>query len=279
MALRESHEHDSKKDARMNITTCLTLMRSSRSAMRRKSRAGLFLITMLFAVATVAAQPAPPNPAILSVPVFRQNACILFQGDSITDGNRGRNLDPNHILGHGYVFILAAKYGAAFPELNLTFLNRGVSGNTVADLARRWQQDTLDLKPDVLSILIGVNDNARNVPLDQFEQTYEKLLTDTFAALPNVHLVLCTPFALPAGAKKEHYDDWAASIRQREEVVAKLAHKYHAALVRFQPVFEAASQRAPAEHWIWDGIHPIYSGHQLMADEWERTVREFWPGQ
>jgi lysophospholipase L1-like esterase len=91
--------------------------------------------------------------------------------------------------------------------------------------------------------------------------------------------VLCTPFALPAGAKKEHYDDWAASIRQREEVVAKLAHKYHAALVRFQPVFEAASQRAPAEHWIWDGIHPIYSGHQLMADEWERTVREFWPGQ
>ncbi len=98
---------------------------------------------------------------VMPIPAFHDHDTILFQGDSITDGNRGRSPDPNHILGHGYVFIIAAKYGAAFPERNLNFMNRGVSGNTVADLAQRWQQDTLDFKPDLLSILIGVNDNGR----------------------------------------------------------------------------------------------------------------------
>jgi lysophospholipase L1-like esterase len=87
-----------------------------------------------------------------------KDTCLLFQGDSITDGNRGRNQDPNHILGHGYVFLIGARNGAALPEKNLTFLNRGISGNTVQELARRWRQDTLDLQPDLLSILIGVND-------------------------------------------------------------------------------------------------------------------------
>jgi lysophospholipase L1-like esterase len=261
-----------------SISPWIERTRSSLLAMCRNNWMGLLLIALFLAPATTPAQ-APTNAAIAPIAIFRTNTCVLFQGDSITDGNRGRSLDPNHILGHGYAFIIAAKYGAAFPELNLTFLNRGVSGNTVADLARRWRQDTLDLKPDILSILIGVNDTSRGVPFDQFEQDYDKLLADTLADNPNLRLVLCTPFTLPSGKKKEHYEDWAASIRQREEIVAKLARKYHAALVRFQPVFDAASQKAPAEHWIWDGIHPTYSGHQLMADEWVRGVREFWPGQ
>ena len=221
---------------------------------------------------------AQTSPAVVPpVPVFQKDARILFQGDSITDGNRGRSEDPNHILGHGYAFIIAAKYGAAFAERNLTFLNRGVSGNKVTDLEKRWAKDTLELKPDVLSILIGVNDNSANLPPEQFEQVYDKLLADTRAANPNVRLVLCAPFTLPVGKKVENYDAWSAGLKQRGEIVAKLAQKYRAALVRFQPLFEAACKRAPAEHWIWDGVHPTYSGHQLMADEWVRTVREFWP--
>src|ERR1700722_19445810 len=110
----------------------------------------VFLVPLLSSPAV--SQAAEPIAA------FTPGACILFQGDSITDGNRGRSADPNHILGHGYVFIIAAKFGAAFPEEKLEFFNRGVSGNTVLDLEKRWQKDTLDLKPDVLSILIGVND-------------------------------------------------------------------------------------------------------------------------
>src|SRR5436190_11183930 len=91
----------------------------------------VLLLTSLFA-ALYAAEP---------LAAFTPGARILFQGDSITDGNRGRSADPNHILGHGYAFIIAAKFGAAFPEANLEFFNRGVSGNTVLDLEKRWPKD------------------------------------------------------------------------------------------------------------------------------------------
>jgi lysophospholipase L1-like esterase len=217
--------------------------------------------------------------ALLSAPVavlgaepiaaFTPNSRILFQGDSITDGNRGRSADPNHILGHGYVFIIAARNGAAQPELRLDFANRGVSGNTVLALEKRWQKDTLDLKPDVLSILIGVNDESHGVSLDQYEQAYDKIITEAKAANPKLKLVLCEPFMKPSGRPNE-------GIRKRQEIVARLAKKHGAALVHFQRIFDEAVKRAPADYWIWDNVHPTYRGHQLMADEWERVVREFW---
>ena len=232
------------------------------------------IMAMLFLSSKSVGQP---SPSVEAFPTFRKGARVLFQGDSITDGNRGRSEDPNHILGHGYVFIIAAKYGAAFPERNLKFFNRGVSGNKVTDLAGRWQKDSLDLKPDVLSILIGVNDNSINLPLDEYEQIYDSLLSDVRAVNPDVRLVLCEPFTLPVGNKKTEWDQWSTGIKHRQKIVAKLAQKYHAALVRFQQAFDAACEKAPAEHWIWDGVHPTYSGHQIMADEWVRAVREFWP--
>lgn len=208
------------------------------------------------------------------VTAFSTNARILFQGDSITDGNRGRSADPNHILGHGYCFIIAAQYGAQFPEKKLTFMNRGVSGNTVSNLQARWQKDTLDLKPDVLSILIGVND-SRKVPLDQYEQIYDKLLTETKAAFPKIKLVLCEPFYLPKGGHSAG-DARDQDVKKRQVIVAKLAEKHQAAFVRLQHVFDEACKRAPAEYWIWDCVHPTYSGHQLMADEWVKTVSQFY---
>ena len=210
------------------------------------------------------------------IAVFTAGARVLFQGDSITDGNRGRSADPNHILGHGYAFIVAAKYGAAFASLDLDFVNRGVSGNTVLDLGKRWTTDVLDLKPDVLSVLIGINDQGRGVPIDQYESHYDALLTAALAANPNLRLVLCEPFTLPVGKRLANYEEWSAGVRARQNVVARLAAKHSAALVRFQKVFDDACERAPASHWIWDGVHPTYSGHQLMADEWEKAVREKW---
>jgi lysophospholipase L1-like esterase len=208
------------------------------------------------------------------IAAFGANARILFQGDSITDGNRGRNADPNHILGHGYCFIIAAKYGATFPERSLTFFNRGVSGNTVLDLQTRWQKDTLELKPDVLSVLIGINDSGKKVPLEQYEQVYDALLTETKAALPNVKFVLGEPFYLPKSG--HHPDDpREKDVRARQAIVAKLAQKHGAALVHFQRVFDDACRRAPIDYWIWDGVHPTYSGHQLMADEWVKVAGTF----
>jgi len=214
--------------------------------------------------------------AVEPVAAFTSGARILFQGDSITDGNRGRSLDPNHILGHGYAFIIAAKFGAAFPEANLEFFNRGVSGNTVLDLEKRWQKDTLDLRPDVLSILIGVNDRGHGVPLDQYEQTYDRLLTDAQAANPKLKLVLCEPFIVNHLATTPQNGSPNTDIVKRQEIVARLAQKHGAALVHFQAALDRATERAPAIHWIWDDVHPTYSGHQILADEWERVVRDFW---
>jgi lysophospholipase L1-like esterase len=221
---------------------------------------------------------APAGEDPLPVPaLFIPHASILFQGDSITDGNRGRSADPNHILGHGYQFIIAARFAELHPERHLTFANRGVSGNRVGDLAKRWQADTLDLKPDVLSILIGINDFTHAPPgkasADTYEHDYDALLTATLAALPGVRLVLGEPFLLPCGSYKEHYDERLADLAYYQAAVDRLGVKFHAPVVHYQRLFTAACAKAPAEYWIWDGVHPTYAGHGLMADEWIRTVR------
>jgi lysophospholipase L1-like esterase len=226
-----------------------------------------FLLPLLCGILLYAVDP------VLEFPTGTR---ILFQGDSITDGGRGRTADPNHIFGQSYVFLIAAKYGALEPEHNLVFLNRGVSGNKVSDLVLRWQKDTLDLKPDLLSILIGINDTSHGVPVEDFEKQYDKLLADTLAVNPRLRIVLGEPFTLPVGKYKQNWNQWRYQVQLRQRVVAKLAAKYHTALVRYQQVFDKACQRAPAEYWIWDGVHPTYAGHQLMADEWVRTVRAFW---
>jgi lysophospholipase L1-like esterase len=210
------------------------------------------------------------------MPAFQPGNRILFQGDSITHGGRGG--DPNHFLGHGYQYIISAKYGAEYPDRKLVFLNRGVSGDTVAKLEARWKADALDLRPELLSILVGINDLNSGVSAQQYEAAYDRLLAETVAALPKVRLVLCEPFGLPVGHYKEarKWDSVKAELQQRRAVVAKLAAKYHAPAVHFQKVFDDACQRAPADYWIWDGFHPTYAGHQLMADEWSRTVGAYW---
>lgn len=228
----------------------------------------LFLpLGILAHLPVIAGAQESPYPAPIAA--LSRNGKILFQGDSITDGNRGRSNDPNHILGHGYVFIIAARHGATFADRQLEFINRGVSGNTVLDLEKRWQRDALDLHPDMLSILIGVNDHGKKVELDYYQQAYERILLAAKAANPAIKLVLCAPFVKPQSPMPD-------SILKRQEIVARLAKKHGAALVEFQPVFDAATKRAPADYWIWDNVHPTYRGHQLMADEWERVVRLFW---
>lgn len=214
-----------------------------------------------------------------TAPSFRTNDTILFVGDSITDGGRARTgNDYNHTMGQGYAYILSAKLGNDLAEKNLTFINRGIGSEGIADLQRRWQQDVIALKPDLLSILIGINDtHFKHVTVEQYEQTYDQLLRETLAALPGVRIVLGEPFMLPAGKWKEGYPGYLAELRKRQAVVARLAEKYHLPVVRYQEAFDEACKRAPADHWIWDGIHPHYAGHDLMAQEWLKTCAGFWP--
>lgn len=140
---------------------------------------------------------------------------FVFQGDSITDGNRGRTLVPNHIMGHGYAYSVASRIGADFPEAGFSFYNRGISGNKITDLQKRWETDTLNLKPDVLSILIGINDTAAalNKPteattIDEFERIYRSLLTDCRTANPSILFVLGIPFVYPVGKRAETFEQW-----------------------------------------------------------------------
>lgn len=203
---------------------------------------------------------------------------FLFQGDSITDGNRSRNNDWNHVMGHGYQYIIASKWWYDNPGSDFHFFNRGVSGNKVSDLAARWEADTLAIKPNLLSILVGINDVSawingdRECTADRFESGYRELLQRTRANLPGIRLVLCDPFVLPVGHISDKYDQYREAVRQRQDIVRQLAAAYHAIYVPFQEAFDAALEKAPAEYWIWDGIHPMPAGHELMAIAWMKKV-------
>jgi len=206
---------------------------------------------------------------------------ILFQGDSITDGNRTRNNDWNHIMGHGYQYILSSSLWYRFPEKNFHFFNRGVSGNKVTDLAARWKEDTLNLTPDVISILIGINDvqsvmndSPDKVDSINYENEYRALLHQTKERLPSVELILCEPFILPLGHTKDNYQKWLEEIQKRQASVRTLSKEFDAVYVDFQDVFNDALKRAPVEYWIWDGIHPMPAGHELMARQWTKQVHK-----
>jgi lysophospholipase L1-like esterase len=203
---------------------------------------------------------------------------ILFQGDSITDGNRTRNQDWNHVMGHGYQCLVASRLWFDYPERGFMFYNRGISGNRVTDLEARWQKDTLDLKPDVVSILIGVNDtmavvnNQNPESIERFEESYHNILESTKKEFPEVIFVICEPFILPLGWVSKNTEVWQTEIKKRQAIAKKLADEFNAIFIEFQKPFEDACKKAPAEYWIWDGVHPMPAGHELMARIWIKKV-------
>ncbi len=237
-------------------------------------------------IATLGAIVSLAPDTISAIPMLANNNkeghgyTFLFQGDSITDGNRTRNNDWNHVMGHGYQYIIASKLWFDFPAKGFHFFNRGISGNKVMDLAARWQTDTIVLKPNLLSILVGINDmdallqGDTNFTAIQYEQTYRLLLKQTKQALPDIQLVLCEPFILPVGKVKERWNEYAEEIEKHRQIVKRLSVEFNAIFVEFQKAFNKALSKAPAEYWIWDGIHPMPAGHELMAGEWMAQVRK-----
>jgi lysophospholipase L1-like esterase len=220
-----------------------------------------------------------------SLPSYAEKECVrtssfltLFQGDSITDGNRGRSEDPNHILGHGFAFSVASTLGSGYPKRHLSFMNRGTSGDTIAALTARWQTDTLNYRPDVINILVGVNDvlfrihSGKHSVLSGSKEELKVLLETTLQSLPHTKIVLCEPFILPVGMVEKNRDLWLNEIGELQKTVKTLADEYKCIFVPFQKVFSKAVEQAPPEYWIWDGIHPTYNGHGLMTREWIKVV-------
>jgi len=204
---------------------------------------------------------------------------ILFQGDSITDAGRDKKQQsPNSArsFGAGYANIIASWLLEEMAGQNLTIYNRGISGNKVYQLAERWEADCLDLKPDVLSILIGVNDywhfrngNYEGTP-EIYEKDFRKLLNRTKEALPEIKLVICQPFILTNTSAVD--ESWLKPFSAYQEIAARIAVEFDAVWVPFQEAFDKAIDIAPATYWAGDGVHPSMAGAQLMAETWLKTL-------
>jgi lysophospholipase L1-like esterase len=210
---------------------------------------------------------------------INKGSVILFQGDSITDAGREKTKElPNSggSFGGGYAFITAASLLRHFSAHEPKIYNRGISGNKVYQLAERWQKDCLDLKPDVLSILIGVNDywhmrnGQYNGTVEVYENDFRKLLTNTRAALPGIQLVICQPFALPGTTAVDQ--SWVAPLSAYQESAYKICEEFNGIWVPFQKVFDEALKFAPASWWAPDGVHPSMAGAYLMAAAWLKAA-------
>ena len=212
--------------------------------------------------------PSPPAPTV-----------VLFQGDSVTDCGRNRAVaDPNTAgpLGTGYPLLVASAELAAHPQSGLKFYNRGISGNKIPDLGQRWAADTIALKPDVLSILIGVNDfwhtktHGYTGTVADYETGFAALLQATRQALPSVRLVVIEPFVLRCGAVDA---GWFPEFDERRAAAARVARQVGATFVPMQARFSELASRGAPEYWAADGVHPSAAGHGLIAERWRRAVK------
>lgn len=223
---------------------------------------------------------------------------VLFIGDSVTDGAWGRSAgssqpseerdrhDLNHIFGHSYMMLCAARLGSENPEAGVEFMNRGISGDDISRMEQRWDKDVIALKPDVLSVLFGTNDvhyhlqqGGNGFDVAGWEKRYRALLDRVRAANPEVKLVLGTPFVAKAGwvGASDDYPERERLVSELGAAVGAIARDYNAVLLRYDSLFAAqgkAHPLVPMSHWIWDGIHPTAAGHQLMADLWVDRCRD-----
>lgn len=203
---------------------------------------------------------------------------ILFTGDSISDGNRYKEEkdrgDLNHQIGHSYVYVINALMGSRYPEKELEFFNRGISGNRVIELYGRIYEDMIALKPDVVSILVGVNDgpqaeHGRHATGAAYGTLYRMMLRELKEACPDVKLVLMEPFIGKEGPVYDNdYRSWAECIGAYQKEVREIAEEFHAVFVPLQEMFDKACEKRKTHYWIWDGIHPTEAGHGLIARQW-----------
>lgn len=199
---------------------------------------------------------------------------IEFQGDSVTDCGRvtcGGAGFANGGLGPGYPGMIGARLWCDKPEKEYEFVNRGISGNRVVDLYARWKIDTLNLKPDVLSILIGVNDTwhefgegHNGVEVPRYDRIYRELIQWTLDTLPGIRIILLEPFI----GTSENIAMMIEDVRKRQTVVRKIAEDFKLEFLPCQSILDNACKRAPMTHWLADGVHPTSAGHQLLADAW-----------
>ena len=212
---------------------------------------------------------------------------IVFFGDSLTDMYRDRNsTDPCEPFGYGMGYpahIAAALYSE--DPMGYEIVNRGNGGNRVVDLYARVKSDVWNLKPDVLSILIGVNDvwhdviNGNGVEIDRFEKVYKMLIEDTLKALPDVKIILCEPFFTDGKATVDtpeipNNHETFCKVYEYAKVVSRLAEEYGLPFLPLQEKFDLSGKKTDPKYYLYDGVHPAPAGAKLIADEWLKLFRQ-----
>ena len=207
---------------------------------------------------------------------FQQNQTLLFMGDSITDCERR---EPSYSpLGCGYVHFAANFLLARLPDLNLNIENRGIGGDSTFDLLARWDVDCIQLRPDIVSLMIGINDlwrkfgeteetRQRHVPPQTYEQNMRTLLSRTRDECA-AQLVLMEPFMFcddPA-------NPMLAELPTYIDIVHRLAEEYDATLVPVHANYVQLQNKPPADQWADDTVHPYEWAHAWIAEQWLNAV-------
>ncbi|MFZ4261628.1 SGNH/GDSL hydrolase family protein [Sphingobacterium sp. HJSM2_6] len=209
-----------------------------------------------------------------------QNDVILFQGDSITDAGRNKNNDqPNNAnaFGDGYALLAASALLRDHAAKNIKVYNRGISGNRVPDLLNRWDKDAIALKPNIISIMIGVNDfwrtkdsGASNTP-QKYKDQYKQLLEKTLTSLPGVKLIIIEPF----GVKDVNHvkDEWFPDFPNYQQASREIAKEFKTLFLPYQQIFDKALKQNNGAYWTTDGVHTTLAGASLMADAWLGLIK------
>ena len=202
---------------------------------------------------------------------------ILFQGDSITDAGRDFNNDEN--LGRGYARLVEAALGYEEPGEHI-FINKGISGNRIVDLYARIKRDILNYQPDVMSILIGVNDvwhelgeSPNGVDADKFFKIYSMLIEEIKEALPSIKIMILEPFVLQACSTEANWEFFKTETAKRAEMAKKIAEKFNLTFIPLQNGFDELAKKAPNAYWLGDGVHPTAKGHEFIKNEWLKAYK------
>lgn len=215
---------------------------------------------------------------------LRPGSTVLFTGDSITDAQRNESEDG---LGFGYPLRISGEWGLRHPARQVTWLNSAIADNKVMDLESRWQADVLDPRPDVVSILVGINDvgwhsydpDGYVIPAEEYAAGYDGLLAPL--AESGAELILIEPFLLPISGDIEVGDlrlgvaerkKWRVDLDPKIQAVRELARKYGAHLLAADGMFAELSATTGPEYWAADGVHPTPAGHAALSAAWLRLV-------
>ena len=210
----------------------------------------------------------------------KENTVILFQGDSISDGNRYKDPiardDLNHQIGHTFIYIIAGIMGLKYADKHISFINRGVSGDNIEQIYDRREEDIFAEHPDVFSILAGMNDYWlwKDDPehTQEFEEIYRQLLDEVLEHNPETKLIVCEPFILPVKLEVDIYKARYKMVREEIEALHRISDDYHTLYVPLADKFEEMCQIREPSYWIWDGVHPTEAGHGIIADQWMKIV-------